>query len=107
MPSLPLLHEAHDTQKTRLSLEEIFSALRTACSSYSEAYIVVDALDECTDRDGTRTKLIDRLRQLQARANVRLMCTSRFIPDIEEMFRSDAVLEVRVNEQDVRRYVVG
>jgi hypothetical protein len=101
------MHETHLKQRTRPPLDEIFAALQTACSSYPVVYVVVDALDECTNRDGTRAKLIDRLRQLQTKVNLRLMCTSRFIPEIEEEFRSDAVFEVRASKQDVRRYVAG
>lgn len=59
------------------------------------------------DIDGTRTELLNTLQQLQTGANVRLMCTSRFIPEIEEKFSSNLTLEVRASEQDVRRYVAA
>jgi hypothetical protein len=58
-------------------------------------------------RDGTRGRLIDKLRELQARGDVRLLFTSRVIPEITQKFQSDPVLEVRVSEEDVRRFVAG
>jgi hypothetical protein len=68
----------------------------------------MDALDECTDQDGTRSQLIEKLRELQMRTNVRLLSTSRFIPEITEKFRLDPMLlEVRASEEDVKRFVAG
>lgn len=95
------MHERHQKQKTRPSHTEITTALQAVCSSYRVAYLVIDALDECTDTNGTRTKLMNSLQQLQIMANVRLMCTSRFIPEIKEKFSSNLTLEVRASEQDV------
>jgi hypothetical protein len=50
---------------------------------------------------------MNRLRELQAKTSVRLMFTSRFIPEIKEKFQFDPMLEVRASEHDVRRYVAG
>jgi hypothetical protein len=70
-------------------------------------YIVVDALDGCADRDGARDRLIDKLCELQAKTDVLLMCTSRFIPEIMRKFCSSPTLEVRASEEDVRWFVAG
>jgi hypothetical protein len=67
----------------------------------------VDALDECADSDGARGRLIDNLRVLQAGLDVRLLFTSRVIPEITQKFQSNPVLEVRASEEDVRRFVEG
>jgi hypothetical protein len=101
------LYDHHLNQKSRPSLEEIFTALLTVCSNYARVYVVLDALDECTDQDGTRSQLIEKLRDLQMRTNVRLLLTSRFIPGITEKFRLDPVLEVQASEDDVKRFVTG
>ncbi len=70
-------------------------------------YIVVDALDECADSNGARGRLIDKLCELQARLDVRLLFTSRDIPEIKQKFQSNPVLEVRASGEDVRRFVEG
>jgi hypothetical protein len=45
--------------------------------------------------------------ELQARTDVRLMFTSRFIPEITQKFCSKPTLEVRASEEDVMRFVAG
>jgi hypothetical protein len=101
------LYDHHSKQKSRPSLDEIFTALSTICSHYTGVYFVVDALDECSDQDGSRSRLIEKLRDLQAKTNMRLLFTSRFIPEVTEKFQSDPILEVQASEEDVKRFVAG
>jgi hypothetical protein len=101
------LYDRHSKQKSRPSLDDMFEALLTICSNHARVHVVVDALDECADQDATRSRLIEKLRELQARTNVRLLFTSRFIPAITEKFQSDPMLEVRASEEDVKRFVAG
>jgi hypothetical protein len=101
------IYENHQKQNSRPSLGEVLGALQPVCLAYPTTYIVIDALDEYTDRDGARTQLIDKLRKLQAKTNIRLMFTSRFIPEVTEKFQSELMLEVRASDKDVRRYVLG
>jgi hypothetical protein len=101
------LYDHHSMRESRPSLDDIFEALLTICSNYARVHIVVDALDECADQDGTRSQLIQKLRELQARTNVRLLFTSRSIPEITEKFQSDPMLEVRASKEDVKRFVAG
>jgi Cdc6-like AAA superfamily ATPase len=100
------IYDHHLKQGSRPSLDDIFGALQSVCSNHATVYIVVDALDECSDKDGARGRLIDKLRELQARTDVRLMCTSRFIPEIMQKFCSDTRLDVRASEEDARRFIV-
>ncbi|KAF2179748.1 hypothetical protein K469DRAFT_673892 [Zopfia rhizophila CBS 207.26] len=101
------MYNRHSKQRSRPSLDGIFGVLQSVCSNYAVVDIVVDALDQCADKDGRRNQLIDKLRELQARTDVRLLSTSRFIPEISQKFFSYLTLEVRASEKDVRRYVVG
>jgi hypothetical protein len=103
---LTLIYNDCIRRKTKPSLEEILSAIQTICQNYVTVYIIVDALDECSDIHGTREKLINELRQLQvvAAVDLRLMFTSRFLPDITQKFGSN-VLEVRASEEDISCYV--
>jgi hypothetical protein len=79
-------------------IPRILRVLQSVCSNYTTVYIVVDALNECADRDGTRGQLIDKLSELQARTDVRLLFTSRFIPEITQKFQSNPILKVRAQE---------
>lgn len=101
------LYKQHANRETRPSLDEVFDALRDVVAKYPTVYVVVDALDECRDSDGTRRLFLARLRELQAGQDVRLMTTSRFLPDIEVEFSQAERLEVRASNEDVRRFVAG
>ncbi|OBT95161.1 hypothetical protein VE01_07603 [Pseudogymnoascus verrucosus] len=101
------LYERHYDQGTRPSLEEIFATLKTTMMSFWTVYVVIDALDECADRDGTRSQFLGRLRDLQQDFDVRLMFTSRANPDIMSQFKSSLTLEIRASPADVKRYVRG
>lgn len=101
------LYNHHTSHRTKPSLPEIFVACSAVIKNFSRVYLIVDALDECSDRDGTRSQLLAKLRDLQREADLRLMVTSRFTPDIEREFRSVPSLEVRAIDADVRRFVRG
>jgi hypothetical protein len=103
----PVTRLYNDPKRTRLSLEQIHSALQSILTNYSMVYIVVDALDECQEKDGTHSQLLAKLRDLQRKADMRLMVTSRFIPHIENEFRLALRLEVRASDEDVKRFVIG
>jgi hypothetical protein len=95
------LYDHHVDQRTKPSLEEILSALQSVLTNYSSVYVVVDALDECPDKDGTRSQLLAKLWDLQRKMDLHLMATSRFIPDIVQEFNGMPTLEVRAG--DARR----
>jgi hypothetical protein len=101
------LYDLHTARKTRPSLEEIFGALQSVLTSYSTVYVIIDALDECTDKDGTRSQLLAKLRDLQQKTDLRLMGTSRFIPDIVREFNGMPILEIRASDADVKQFVAG
>ncbi|PSN61088.1 hypothetical protein BS50DRAFT_652779 [Corynespora cassiicola Philippines] len=99
------MHNHHEIQKTRPSLEEILGALQSVLAHYQRVYVVIDALDECVH--DVRDELLSKLRHVQSKTDVRVMATSRFIPDIVEQFSGMPELEVRADAADVKRYVVG
>lgn len=101
------LYKKYHERGTKPSAGEIFSALREVVARYSTVYVVIDALDECRDSDGTRSQLLARLEDLQVGHDVRIMATARFIPDIEAKFRTAIKLEIQASDEDVRRYVAG
>jgi Cdc6-like AAA superfamily ATPase len=101
------LHKQHAERGTRLSFDEVFSALRNVLAYYSAVYIAVDALGECQDSDGTRRQFLAKLRDLQAGRGVRLTTTSRFLPEVVDWFNEALQLEGQASEDDVRRFVAG
>lgn len=101
------LYDSHADRRTRPSFEEILGALRVVVSNRSKVYVVVDALDECLDHDGSRSRLLAMLRNLQSKGNFSLMATSRFIPEVVQQFRGSLMLEVRACDSDVECFVAG
>jgi Cdc6-like AAA superfamily ATPase len=99
------LHQKHVSQGTKPSLDDTYSALREVIAQYPYVCIVVDALDECLYE--TRRQLLDKLFNMQNVANVRLIATSRFIPDVEDAFKQAPRLEVQASREDVKRFVAG
>ena len=71
----------------------------------AEAFIVIDALDECTN-SRTGLKLLKEVTAFQAQqGTVRFLTTSRFIPDIVAEFDGKPKIEIRADDGDVRRYL--
>lgn len=101
------LHEKHCERGTSPSLEEIFNTLQYILKYYSKLYVVIDALDECSDDD--RAKLLDKIRALQRNpsANICLMATSRYIPAIENAFKGEPKLDVQASDHDVKRFIAS
>ena len=110
-PSMPGcvrdLHDQHQIKRTRPSLDEISRSLQAVIGTYSRAFIIIDALDECNVSDGCREKLVSRLFNLQGKCNTNIFATSRPISSIEKAFEGKPALEIRASEHDVRKYLHG
>jgi hypothetical protein len=105
--SLSGLYEHHRVKKTRPTLEGLSSVLQSVLTNYSKVYVVLDALDECLEQNGTRSQLLEICRDLQQQTDLRLMATSRRIPDIVEEFKDTPLVEVRASNSDLKRFVTG
>ena len=81
--------------------------LDSVIANYSRVYIVVDALDECADSDGTRRELLTNLGGLQNETNTNLMATSRFEPHVMKMFKGVLSLRIRASDDDIKQFVRG
>ncbi|EOA88660.1 uncharacterized protein SETTUDRAFT_160526 [Exserohilum turcica Et28A] len=82
-------------------------ALEAVIADFSRVFIVLDAVDECLTPGESRTGLLCTVQELQEKCGLNLLATSRDIPDITERFRTSSVLEIRADEEDVRKYLNG
>ena len=96
-------YKHHARLGTRPSINETTKLLRSQIEEFNQVFLVIDALDECPELEQTRRTLLAEIRGLLP--HVRLMVTSRNIPSIENMFRNDTHLEIRAQDQDVRRFI--
>jgi hypothetical protein len=100
------MYKSHSTKGTKPSVDDILGLLKSICSKYPAVFIIVDALDEISDR-GIAKNLVDKIYELQAGKDVQLLCTSRHLPDLTQKFGSSLMLEVKAEEEDVRQYISG
>lgn len=108
-PDLPeqvsSLYSRFMERRTRPSIDEISSAIGSIVHGLARAFIVMDALDECTDSSKTRSMLLKEIAKLQVQGNICFFATSRFVPDITAEFRGMASLEIRATDGDVQVYL--
>ena len=87
----------------RPDLKDLSSVLQDQLKTCSRAFIIVDALDEYSDRDAARAVVTAVLLNLQKHAN--LMVTSRKLPSITDTFVMATQVEIRAQEADLRIYL--
>jgi fungal STAND N-terminal Goodbye domain/NACHT domain len=105
--TISTLYQDHEERGTKALLDEISGACSQVCKTFSKVYIVVDALDECSNHDGTRCKLLKKLRDLQQHFNVRLLVTSRPDPQIQAEFETSLQCQIEASDADVKHYVTS
>ncbi|KAH7382754.1 ankyrin repeat-containing domain protein [Phaeosphaeria sp. MPI-PUGE-AT-0046c] len=101
------LQEQHIAQGTRPSADQLRQTLLSALTEFSSVYIVIDALDECSADDGTRRQLLDHLRELHGATDLRVLITSRHLPDIVQEFSDTPRVEIRAHDEDVKLFLAG
>jgi len=99
------LYDYHIKKGTRPTLSEYSKLLQSEVRTFSKAFIIIDALDECPEINGTRMSFLTEVRKLQP--SIHLLVTSRHIPAIEREFREATRLEISASDEDVRRYLEG
>ncbi|XPS71034.1 hypothetical protein M3J07_003222 [Ascochyta lentis] len=101
------LYERHSEGGTKPPTDEMRDTLQAAVAEFTTTYIVVDALDECSDSNGTRRQPLAQLRLIQSNTGLQLMTTSRPLPEIMALFSTATTLKVRADPDDVKQYVTG
>ena len=82
-------------------------SLQLIAASFSQAYIIVDALDELQQTGQSLREFLSALLSLQATSPVSLLLTSRDLPHVTDRVQSGVRLEVRARDEDVGIYVDG
>ncbi|KAJ7117118.1 ankyrin repeat-containing domain protein [Mycena epipterygia] len=94
------LYEKHREQNTRLPLDEVCTILTSSLTSYSKAYLIVDAVDEYPEE--RRAMLLEALGAI----GVNVMLTSRphIDPDSTALPNMQLV-EIQATENDMQQYI--
>jgi hypothetical protein len=99
------LHSRHKGKLTRPSKEELSRVLQSTLAVYKKAFIIVDALDECTAR--YRTTFLSEIFSLQAKSVTNIFATSRMNSEIAKSFDGVLSLKIRAIDEDLKRYLDG
>jgi hypothetical protein len=86
-------------KKKKPTVREWTDLLQLEARLFSRVFIIIDALDECSDINSFLTEI----RKLQL--SIHLFVTSRYVLTIEHEFEMAARVEIRASDEDVRRYV--
>ena len=105
--SLKSYYDEHRSRNIDQNPEGAFEVLKAECDNWSRIYIVIDALDECSEKDGTRRRVIAGLLSLQRSNRINILVTSRSIPSILYDFEVWERLEIRADSEDIHRYLLG
>ena len=101
------LYQKCDNGQKQPAEDVILSLLRDAIAGPGNIYIVLDALDECTDREELLTLLDELITSKQPSLHV--LATSRREKDIEDQLshiaRYNVNIESAVVDEDIRIYV--
>jgi hypothetical protein len=97
------LYRHHRNKQTHPPLSEYSRLLQAELRHFSKVFIVIDALDECSEEGRIREHFLAEVQKLLA--VVRLLVTSRHMPDIERKSEGEARLEIRASDEDVERYL--
>ncbi|RHZ45744.1 uncharacterized protein CDV56_101206 [Aspergillus thermomutatus] len=100
-------YKNYQRTQMRPRLNDIVKMLGTVSGLYSHVYVVIDALDECSNSDRMRDHLISHILDLQRDFNISFMATARFIPEITVKFERFPSLEIQASDADIRRYAEG
>lgn len=93
------------SKQVQSSFKEYLKLLTTEIRCFSRVYIVVDALDECSEDEGNRREFMAGLKDISS--NVRLLVTSRPVGSIEEYMSNARRIEIRANDRDVTTYLAA
>ena len=97
--------EVHSGRSSYPSLPEYIELLQTQMESFTRVYVIIDALDECTQVNRVRDELFEGVMTLPTSTSI--MVTSRYVPDIEILLEGAVRLDIRAHDEDVYLHVVS
>ncbi|OAX82907.1 hypothetical protein ACJ72_02732 [Emergomyces africanus] len=99
------LYKRHRGKGTNPTYSEYLHLLLSLAKDCSEVYIVIDALDECMDKNSQFiwNDLLTKLKDCVS--NLRLLYTSRVIDDLTGILAKSSLIDVRASDADIVSYI--
>ena len=99
------LYKGHSRVGTRPSLDELLIELQAISREFSDVFIVVDALDECTANSGDRLSFLEAHQSFGD--NVHLLITSRNTINVCDILSTAVCMEIDARDEDIVTYIQG
>lgn len=96
-------YRQYTRRQTHPSFSEYLMMLTDQIHAFKRVYVVIDALDECTEMDNVRRSLLEGI--LQMPSFVSVLVTSRFIPIIGDILDNPPCLIVKAQDHDIHAHV--
>lgn len=94
----------------RLNVKSSENLLATALSRFNKAFIVVDALDECSEEERKSVvMLLTRQLGLEARCRLKILLTSRPENDLRQLLRNNTCHQIDADDtsRDIAPFVAA
>ncbi|KAJ7584536.1 ankyrin repeat-containing domain protein [Mycena floridula] len=103
------LHASYLAQNTFPGVDELLTALQTETSIYECVYIIVDALDECSEDNQARELFFptDSQGLWSLPDHVHLLITSRDILSIAQEYHDEPKIPIEAHQDDLQTYIKG
>lgn len=106
-PILTLYKTYPKSESGLIPIASLKDALDCLIKSFSSVYVVLDALDECSEKNGFQRSIMRTLSDVQASSKLNLIATSRYIPSIQAHFDRCPSIQIHASEEDLQRYIQG
>lgn len=97
------IYKTHLATSTRPNLEELLVELKLVSQAFTDVYVVIDALDECSEVIGNKSSFLQAIQALEG--HVSMIVTSRTTVNIVQYLWTAIRLEVDARDSDIVKYV--
>jgi len=101
------LHNKCAKNKRAATLEDHLDALLAVANKFGRVYIIIDALDECSDfddnSDARNHKFLSAIESIRKFGN--FLITSRPYENIKEILKGVPQVQIRADVEDVKKYL--
>jgi hypothetical protein len=101
------LHKKHRGKGTTPSCTEYLELLQSLAKGFAEMYLVIDALDECINKDSESIWSGLLIKVKACVPNLRLLCSSRHISDMGGILKDSTRIEMHATDADIKTYLLA
>lgn len=97
------IYEGHSRLKTRPTCTEVLEVLESTVHEFDTVYLVIDALDECSEQ--VRDRFLTQMDALPV--NTRRLVTTRNVDSIVNRYYDCPRIKIRAPDVDLKKYITA